>query len=249
MQPNGTLCAPAFVSTPQANAFALYNQLPQGAFTAEQLLAAGDVPTALSFATGNDTYNLHFYRGRGGEVCINTSAPTNNPCITKSYFGCDGIMHVTGVFLLPSVGSTLAADVPGTLKTMYDFSSAELEPFQVNTTCSDSLIQALNRAPDAAWWASIPAAVTTPDLESAFQSSNTSITLFAESDAAYYNFLSNNSGEWGSAGATLMPCMSGSDSRRLRPPPPAPCSFSGLLAVFEAEAGDLDPVAAPAILP
>jgi hypothetical protein len=63
-QADGSSCTPMVVLSYVANGVALYNQLPQGAFTQDELVQLESLPTALDFLLPEDNgrWNLTFFR-------------------------------------------------------------------------------------------------------------------------------------------------------------------------------------------
>jgi len=129
--PDGTTpCRPTNIVSPQGNAAAMYRQLPQGAFSQEELIQVGMLPTALGLAL-NDlvTFSFQFFltedEGGGKRVCFHSvregtsisPSSGNKACIIATHYACDGIIHVLDYLPLPVVK---AADMPGTIKTIYD---------------------------------------------------------------------------------------------------------------------------------
>ncbi len=185
--PNGTACAPAWISSPQSNAVALMNQLPQGGYSADQLLALGSAPTGLSLAFNDSAYDLDFRLAPDGRVCADPRTPGGTSiCITDSFFMCDGVIHATDEVLLPSEDP---AKMPGTLATMYDLPHAQLEAAAAAAApprnCSGSLLDVLDTAPDLRLAAAQVRAADDPALLAALDDPATSATLFVATDEAY----------------------------------------------------------------
>jgi hypothetical protein len=69
-QADGSSCTPMVVLSYVANGVALYNQLPQGAFTQDELVQLESLPTALDFLLPEDNgrWNLTFFRNATGNV-------------------------------------------------------------------------------------------------------------------------------------------------------------------------------------
>jgi hypothetical protein len=129
--PDGTTpCRPTNIVSPQGNAAAMYRQLPQGAFSQEELIQVGMLPTALGLALNDPvSFSFHFFltedEGGGKKVCFHSvtegtsisPSSGNKACIIATHYACDGIIHVLDYLPLPVVK---AADMPGTIKTIYD---------------------------------------------------------------------------------------------------------------------------------
>lgn len=132
--PDGTTpCRPTNIVSPQGNAAAMYRQLPQGAFSQEELIQVGMLPTALGLALNDPvSFSIKFFLddnedAAGGEkrVCFHSvtegtsisPSSGNKACIITTHHACDGVIHVLDYLPLPVVK---AIDMPGTVKTIYD---------------------------------------------------------------------------------------------------------------------------------
>jgi len=176
------------VQTYTANAVALYNILPQGAFTADQLLAMRTVPTALAYLTGNSTYSLSFFLDAQNRVCINTPSGQPPVCIVASHVGCDGILHETLGLLLPTP-SVYGLDVNATI---YDIPADQLTA--PPAVCNTTLIEAMEAAPDLTLATNF--AKGSPTMMQLFNSTQTEVTYFAVTDDGYQKVV----GEWADGG-------------------------------------------------
>lgn len=199
--PNGTLCQGTPTDSEASNAVALYNQLPQGPFTADQLLVVGPISTALTYVLGtpDQEYKLQFYANSDGKVCTD-SGLFPKVCITASYQACDGLMHVIDQFLVPPDGD--GPDRAETVQTMYDISIAELVVPEVidseksTETCTMTLKEAISAIPELSLTAATLNTLTNEDLNALFNSNDLAITYLASTDAALLDVaLSSNLGE------------------------------------------------------
>lgn len=184
LQPNGTACTPDVgINSPEGNGIALYNILPEGVFTADQLLTVGPVRTALSYLTNNATYDLVFFaKGPASQVCTTGVNSTQPICILSSHLGCDGMLHITDGILLPS-GSPRGA--PATSKTQYDIPVDQLTSRTPNIrTCNVTLLQALLSSPDLSIIARAMQILVNESsfLNHVFNSSESEATFFAVTD-------------------------------------------------------------------
>lgn len=116
------------LSGEQGNAVSLYNQLPQAAFTVDELVEEEVVQTALGMALGMD-YSLRFERSNDGSVVIKNNGPDAR--ILYSMWGCDGIIHVTDALLWPGGPD---GRLPSTNLTIYDLEPDQLATVQPNGT-------------------------------------------------------------------------------------------------------------------
>jgi hypothetical protein len=196
------------ISTPTANAVALYNLLPQGAFTADQLLEFGTLRTALAVLAKDDAYNMTFREDEAGRVCMSGSRGGNTGCIVHSYFGCDGVIHtVDNVnFLTPNQA---LVDVPQTLATMYDIPAADLQLGPPAPVCSATLAQALQADEAVSWTAAAVQGGAGAALLGALGSSSTAVTMFVVEDAVYRERFNAAAGEIDASMCALGCCPGG----------------------------------------
>jgi hypothetical protein len=192
---SGTACQGIPAATLQANAVALYNQLPEGAFTADQLLKAGTVKTALSYFEGNEEmpWTLSFYEGPDNKVCTDSGA-FKNVCIMFSLQGCDGLMHVTDTFLAPPSQSPDYINYVASEKLMYDIPLEDLEvPPAVSIKnpelqCSQTLLQAIEQDPELVVAAGLLKAFGNDSLIQTLNRSDIAVTIFLGSTSSIDGF-------------------------------------------------------------
>jgi hypothetical protein len=192
---NGTACQGIPAINLQANALALYNQLPEGAFTADHLLKAGSVKTALSYLEGNEetAWELRFYEGPDRKVCTDSGA-LKNVCIIFSIQACDGLMHVIDTFLAPPSQNFDFSDYVGSEKLMYDIPLKDLEvPLQISVKnpqlqCSQTLLQAIEQDSELVVGAGVLKAFDNLGLIQTLNRSDIAVTIFLGSTSSIDGF-------------------------------------------------------------
>ena len=189
---NGNVCPTLEnISSEQANAASMYRQLTQGAFTRDDLLKIKSLPTAFALAVDNSTYSLEFFKNDKNQTCFTGSGNihTTPACITKSYVGCDGILHVINTMALPAVR---ALAMPGTRITQYDLSPEKrLQGLPENTEeCTRKLMDAVAERPYLQYFTSLSKVERQGGLYELLNSTNPAITMLVPSDSAHREFIS-----------------------------------------------------------
>lgn len=102
------------LSGPWRAAVTLYNILPQGAFSADQLVSMQVVQTALGIER-DEPLELSFERLADGSVSVSGIGPPAR--ILYSRVACDGVLHVTSLQLVPA---SLGLPFPETNASLYE---------------------------------------------------------------------------------------------------------------------------------
>lgn len=122
----------AQLSGPWRAAVALYNILPQGAFSADQLVSLQTVQTALGIVRA-EPLELSFERLPDDSVVVSGIGPRTR--ILYSRVACDGVLHVTTLQLVPAA---LGVPFPDTNASLYDVDADDAN--QVWATTSSALL-------------------------------------------------------------------------------------------------------------